>query len=49
MIRSLDHCIDLIAKRKSLGKKGIPKSVRRFLKRKKLSLDEIIGVVNENK
>lgn len=40
MIRSLEHCIDLIAKRKSLGKKGLPKSVRRYLKRTKQVLPE---------
>ena len=33
MIRSKDHAIDLIAKRKANGKKGIPKAVRRWCKR----------------
>ena len=41
MIRSKDHAIDLVAKRKANGKKGIPKAVSRFLRRNKLKLEDI--------
>lgn len=33
MVNDKEHAEDLIAKRKSLGKKGIPKAVRRWMKR----------------
>ena len=33
MIRSPEHALDLTAKRKANGKKGIPKAVRRWCKR----------------
>jgi len=38
MIRNAEHAQDLIAKRKANGKKGIPKAVRRWMKRTKSQL-----------
>ena len=45
MIRSPEHATDVLAKRKSLGKKGVPKAVRRYCKR---TGDKVPEVKNEN-
>ena len=42
MVRNAEHALDLIAKRKSLGKKGIPKAVRRYCKRTGNKVPELL-------
>ena len=42
MIRSPEHALDLVAKRKSLGKKGIPKAVKRWCKRTGNKVPEVL-------
>ena len=41
MIRSKEHSIDIMAKRKANGKKGTPHAVRRWAKRTNQPIPEI--------